>query len=195
MKVLAQLLIAGALSSVGVFPLAAATVVTINFDENGHGSYTINNVTTPLSFSLAQDPGPGGLANVLIYSGLPLAGVQGDLGLNDADFGGNTLDYIRWNGNGTIAFYSDNVDGADALADTPSPPSSFYTNLVKIAEVGPEGNNGAVWQPSAGQPGFGNSDFTFVYNITSDSTVPEPGSLALVPLGLIALGLLARRRR
>jgi hypothetical protein len=191
MKLFARLIIACAL--IGAFPLAAGIVVAVNIDENGNGSYTINNVTTQLSHSLTQDPGPGGLANVLIYSGLPLAGVQGDLGLTDADVGGSVLDVIRWNGDGTIAFYSDNLDGFDSLADTAAPPSGLYTNFLTIPEVGPEGNNGAVWTPAAGQPGYGNSDFTFTYNITSDS-VPEPGSMALVPFGLVALGLLARRR-
>jgi hypothetical protein len=92
---------------IGASPLAAGIVVTVNIDENGNGSYAINNVTTRLIPSLTRDPGPGGLANVLIYSGLPLAGVEGDPGPTDANERGFMLDVIRWNGNGTIVFYSD----------------------------------------------------------------------------------------
>ena len=78
---------------------------------------------------------------------------------------------------GTLVFYSDNVGGLDALADTLTPPHGFYTNLLFVTEVGPEGAAGPV-----------------TYIIHSDS-VPEPTTLALLGLGLAGLGFSRRRKR
>src|ERR1700730_11685008 len=72
---------------------AVQTPLTLNFDENGNG-------TTPGFFS--NDPGPGGLNNVLTYN-LPFTGVAGDVLVND---GAGLGDIIRFNGNGTVIFYS-----------------------------------------------------------------------------------------
>jgi hypothetical protein len=188
-------LVVAVVVSVCLPALVAAAVYTITIDENGNGTITIpTGQVTALTFQIGTDPGPGGLSNVLIYSGLPFNGVQGDLGLTDADAGGATYDYIRFNGDGTIAFYSDNVDGYDSLADTSGPPGAFYTNILRIPEVGPEGNNGALYTPTEGQPGFFNLDFGVNYNITSDS-VPEPGTWLLVSLGLAGVAWKASRRR
>jgi len=163
--------------------LGVASIITV--DENGNGF--IDN--TPISGHLGTDPGPGGLTNVLIYN-LPFAGAQGDIFLTDADFGGLRLDVIRFNGNGTLIFYSDNVDGFDAIGDTPGPPLLDYANLVQLPEVGPEGNNGSFWIPAAGQPGFDPSGIT--YHFISDgsaSPVPEPRYLILVGGCLALFGL------
>jgi hypothetical protein len=48
-------------------PAAHAVTVslTITVDENGNGSVTNGLVTTPLTSTLANDPVPGGLLNVL----------------------------------------------------------------------------------------------------------------------------------
>jgi len=89
--------------------------------------------------------------------------VQGDAHLTDS---GTTLDVIRFNGNSTLVFYSDNVDGVDSQADTSSPPGSSYANLVTIPEVGTEAANGASYTPLPGQPGFDPSGPT--YHFTSD---------------------------
>ena len=168
----------------GVARPSTATAIVV--DENGHGFAD----GVPLSFVIGQDPGPGGLNNVLIYT-LPFTGTQGDVGLTDADFGNLTLDYLRFNGNGTLIFYSDNIGGADALADTPSPPLAFYTNLLRIPEVGPEGNNRAFYTPLAGQPGF-SPGVTYQF-ISDGTTVPEPATLCLLGTGLV--GAWAHRRR
>jgi len=113
---------------------------------------------------------------------LPFAGVPGDVLLTDADVAGNPfLDVIRFNGNGTLVFYSDNVGGVDALADTPSPPTALYPNQVRIPEVGPEGNNGALYTPPPGGPGSVAGAIGLQYNIISD--VPEPGLVALIVSG------------
>src|SRR5207253_5690688 len=122
---------------------ARADVIAI--DENGNGFGTLG------PGFLAPDPGPGGLPLVLTYR-LPFAGVQGDVLLNDPGIG--FLDVIRFNGNGTVLFYSDNIEGSDAIGDTVSPPGAFYANRLTIDEVGPEGANSAFYTPGPGQPGF-----------------------------------------
>jgi len=174
---------------------ASADLVTI--DENCHGTITgEDGIPVALLCTLKDDPGPGGLSSVVTYT-LPFAGVQGDVLLTDADFGGQFLDVIRFNGDGTVIFYSDNVEGFDALADTPSPPGTFYGNTFSIAELGPEGNNGASYVPSSGppaQPGFAPAA---TYRFISDATVAavaEPSPLALLLIGLGVMAFVLKRR-
>src|SRR4029079_9543074 len=85
----------------------------------------------------------------------PPSMVAGDLILLEP-LGGILSDVIRFNPQqhgGSLVFYSDNTDGADALADTGF-PTAFYTNNITFTEVGPEGANGFTYTPIAGQPGF-----------------------------------------
>jgi len=175
----------------------------ITVDENGHGSILVDGTTTsPLTGVLAHDPGPGGLDNVLTYTLVgALTVIPGDVHLTDADFNNAFLDVIRFNQTvgavaipGTIVFYSDNVDGFDALADTASPPILDYGNVITIPEVGPEGNNGAFYTPTANQPGF-ITGFAATYHFISDSSVPEPSTWAMMLAGFGAIGLALRRRR
>ena len=167
---------------------------TISVDE--YGNLFINGVKSTNGV-LGTDPGPGGLANVLIYT-LPFMGAQGDVHLMDPvspgdPCSGNFCDVIRFNGDGTLIFYSDNVDGFDAPADTPSAPHASYTNIVTIPEVGPEGLNGAMYAPTGVQPGA-DPNFLPTYTLISDS--PEPGTLllALAGFGALAVRRLATRR-
>jgi hypothetical protein len=173
--------------------------VTVSVDENAHGQIVSGGGTFPTPGAFKADPGPGGLPNVLTYDLLnPPSLVAGDV-LMQEGVGGPILDVVRFNPAGTggagypasLVFYSDNTDGVDALADTPSPPTATYPNTVTIQEVGPEGNNGAVYVPVAGQPGFV-AGFVTTYNLVSDGTIPEPTTLALVTLGGASLSL--RRR-
>jgi hypothetical protein len=149
----------------------AQVVFNISVDEFGHGVGTLG------SF-FSTDPGPGGQPGVLTYV-LPFVGVQGDVLIQDG-VGGPVLDIIRFNGNGTLIFYSD-TPPADAPADTPFPPSVLYTNTATIVETGAEGGfQFALYAPTANQPGFGVNPATGApVNYTFISDIPEPSQLAL----------------
>jgi len=173
-----------ALTVASILLATQASGATITVDEFGNGSILLT-VPIPLPFRIGNDPGPGGLNNVLIYT-LPFGGIQGDVLLNDPGIG--VLDVIRFNGDGTLIFYSDNIDGFDAPADTPSPPGILYPNTVTLTEVGPEGNARATYAPTANQPGFGmfvGQATTYVF--VSDGQIPEPGTMCLMGVGLAIL--------
>jgi hypothetical protein len=176
--------------------------VTITVDENGHGTLTNTaGFFGTLPFALVPDPGPGGLASTLTYDTLNPPGlVPGDLLMTDADCGGCFLDVVRFNassftgGTGSLVFYSDNVDGFDALGDTPSPPLAFYPNLATISEVTfANGVEGSIYTPVAGQPGFvAGAAGPVTYILISDT--PEPSTLLLLSSGLLgAVGVIRRR--
>src|SRR5947207_4323760 len=88
-----------------VWLMMPATAQVITFDEFGNGAFGPG--------VIQPDPGPGGLPAVMTYP-LPFPGTVGDLLVHDPLEGGLVLDVIRWNGNGTLCFYSDNIGGADA---------------------------------------------------------------------------------
>ena len=161
--------------------------ILLTVDENGNGTLVSPFVSGPLALpsSLAQDPGPGGLAGALTYSLLNPPGlVIGDVILTE---GGVMGDLLRFNSNGTLVFYS--LPGEGTLADIGF-PTAFQTNLVSFAE----GLDGTFfYTPSAGQPGFvAGAAVPVSYRFISDS-VPEPTTIFLFGTGLA--GVIARKRR
>jgi hypothetical protein len=155
------------------------------FDESGNSS------GLGISPGIMQlDPSGGLAANVLVYN-LAFSVIPGDVILREpgTPTGTGESDVVRfWNPTGggpsQIIFYSDfsATDPADAPADT-GLPSTLMPLSIGIPEVGPEGNNGALYTPTPNQPGFILSTTVppATYNIISD--VPEPNELALAVLG------------
>jgi hypothetical protein len=180
-------------------------LITVN--EQGVGSLLFPGIPgIPLNGVVIADPGPGGLSNALTYNLLgPPAIVAGDLVIQEligAALVGSDL--IRFNPAGTgspgyptsLVFYSDIGEGADSLADKGF-PTSMYTNVLTVTEVGPEGNNGFLYTPTANQPGFV-PGFGVTYNIISDQTqVPEPASASLVVIagGMYLVAIRLRKGR
>ena len=116
---------------------------------------------------------------------------------------GSTQDVLRFNGDHTLLFYSDNLDGFDAPADTSAPPARLYQNQVSIPEVGTDDDNGAFYTPGVEQPGgIGISaideEIVVRYHFISDSpapVTPEPSSLALLLSGALTSAPFVLRRR
>jgi len=162
---------------------SAHAFFTLNFDENGNGSVSVNGgAFVPTVGVLADDPSQAGVQLVLTYT-LPEPVTAGTVQVLEPVTGGLT-DAIRFtNATGALIgtadrmiFYSDNAEGVDALADT-----GFPANLTSgaqggpVTEVGLEGHN--TFQFVAGGPN--------IYNGVSDA--PEPGTLFLLGMGLISL--------
>src|SRR5262249_27401532 len=129
-----------------------------------------------------------GTATLWYNVGFPA--LPGDVVLFEPGGGGNTniSDLIRFDGQGGMFFFSELEPGEinPDPADVPIlPGTNPLLPVIFLNEIGPEGNNGALYKPLAGQPGF---DPTGVfpglqYNFISDA-VPEPSPAALMLCGV-----------
>ncbi len=147
------------------------------------------------------DPSGGLPGSVMVYN-LAFPVVPGDVVLMEPGqpAPGPYSDVVRfWDPTGgpqsQIIFYSDvsTTDPADAPADTGLPAQLLLTptSPVFINEIGPEGNNGAIYTPG-GLQGTIPGTVGLQYNIISD--IPEPGTMALISLGSGLLLFLLKRR-
>ncbi len=180
MKTLAKILtVLSFTSAIAVTTAFGQPIFT--FDEYGNGNLNGN----PVPSSIVPDPSGGVTAPVLVYN-LPFPVIAGDVLLIEPGSTNQISDVVRfWNPTGgnqsEIIFYSDFSanDPADAPADTGLPTQLI--NPLYLAEIGPEGNNGATYIASGGPgtiPGA-----LIQYNIISDGVVPEPSTFALAVLG------------
>lgn len=177
-------------------------LITVN--ENGQGKLDFTQCgggVTPMPGVLRNDPGPGGLNNVLTYNLLgPPSLTAGDLGIFDAS--GTFSDVVRFNDYNTggvpnypasLLFYSDPVAGTfDSLADIFSPPTSFYPNALGLLEVWSNNTSSVLYTPDPGQPGYV-PGFSVTYDIISDT--PEPATILLLGSSLLGAAVVLRRRR
>jgi hypothetical protein len=184
------------LVSAGTAYCQTPVLINLYFDENCHGLINGFAGTQPLPCSMMADPGPGGLANALFYNLISPPGlVAGDLLVNEP--GNGLSDLLRFNptlNGGGVFVYSD-VEPGDPKPDLADIgfPTAFNTNQLAVLEVGPEGNNGIIYQPVAGQPGFvAGAAAPVVYHFASDA--PEPATAGFLLLGGAAMLLINRRR-
>jgi hypothetical protein len=186
-----------AVSAAAVASSAGATTYDplVTVDEAGHGA--LENLcgpgcTMPMPGVLAADPGPGGSASALTYDLLgPPSITAGDVLIYNS---GVLEDVVRFNDYNTggvagypasLVFYA--LDGSSTLAGGSGAPTADYTNQLSLTEVGHQ----LLYTPSAGQPGYV-SGFDAAYLITSGT--PEPGTWAMLILGIAMIGLVARHR-
>jgi hypothetical protein len=187
-----------ALSCAYAIATASSLAQIFTFDEFGNITMNGGPDPVPVPSQLMPDPSGGVTTSpVLVYT-LPFQVSPGDVVLYEPNPAGNDIysDVVRfWSPTGSptseMIFYSDysSADPPDAPADTGLPTQLI--NPFFINEVGPEGNNGAVYT-AAGGPGS-NPAVLVTYNIISD--VPEPDTLALIAVGAGLLLFTLKRRQ
>jgi len=174
--------------------------VTITVDEHCHGTETFSDGSSNhLDCSMQPDPTNANLP-ALTYTFHTESITTGDLNVGE---GPQVLsDVIRFefdrsNSLVSLVFYSGLLDSkgeGDAQADTGLPLLGGLT-FAFCPEVGAEGNNFCTYTPGPDQPGFESPEVKVTYVLISDSAIPEPGSLALLAIGVGVLGLGRRRQK
>jgi hypothetical protein len=208
-RLLILALVAGLISvGSGAFAQFRGADPLIVVDENGNSLIQFpDGPPSSLDFAVTSDPGPGGQSNVLTYDlGGPPDLTAGDVILTEPGDASVTSDIIRFNPAGTgdnpnydasLLIYSDEDDKTLSLADGPF-PTDLYANQLTLPEEGSEGDDGILYEPTPGQPGFVDG-FQATYLVFSDGTfaAPEPSSVAVFGIGALcfaAFVLRARRR-
>src|SRR5207247_440744 len=144
--------------------LGQAPLITV--DELGNGNFNGN----PLPSFLSPEPNSG---IVTLTYRLPFPTVPGDVQLFEPNPTGTNQvpsDIIRFDGNGNLWFFSErettDVAPFDPADVNQFPPPVPGLAVVPLLENGPEGNNGALYNPSGGLPGANSAGAT--YNFISD---------------------------
>jgi len=176
------------------------------FNEAGPGSSYISTATTGTTPAtiIASPPGSG---LGLIYA-LPQAVVAGFVTFTEPAASGGGMSEVLWftdaaghtsgitdAATARMIYYSDLTVGEPILAADvgfPTMPAGS-TIFADGPEVGSEGNNGFTYSPGGPYPG--NNVYIATSDFTPTSVVPEPATLALFGAGLLALGLIGRRRK
>jgi hypothetical protein len=177
----------------GAGPVSAQLFVQV--DENCNGFFTLNGgPPTPLRCERLPDPTlPAGPLVPTFFLPGANAVVAGDLVLIETPALEVVSDLIRFLPNpNRLLFYSDLSEPGEVpgLSDVGLPPNRL-PNLLFAGEEGPEGTNGFLYVPLAGQPGFLPN---WQYGIISD--IPEPAAVTLLALGSLGLlGYAWRRKR
>jgi hypothetical protein len=171
---------------------SAPAQVVVTVDENCNGTIRFGG-GSPMPLECARLPDPtvpaGPLVPTFFLTAAPTL-VAGDLILIETPALEVVSDLIRFLPNpNRLLFYSDFPEPGEGLdlSDVGLPPNRL-PNSHFAGEEGSEGNNGFLYEPLPGQPGFVpvRQPQSWQYRIISDT--PEPASVTL--LGLGALGLL-----
>jgi hypothetical protein len=193
----------------------------VNFNENGQATISMNGgpATTLIGTMIVDPTAPvGSGAMVLAYS-LPEPVVSGTVAFGEP---GSTApsDWLRFTnasgvvnggstGTGTLMlFYSDVETGDTSPADVGPPPTKAGDNtfacpitsspicfITEGSTGSTEGNNGFDYRPGGVACVSGNCSNNQYVGISDVTATPEPTSLVLLGSGLVAMGLLVRRRR
>lgn len=180
-------------------PAFGAFLPTVTVDENCNGTFDNGLTTTKLACTTTGGDPSGALTNAMVYTlPYPLLG-QGDVQINEAVavavVPSDVIRFLSVPGVGNfLIFYSDQDGGIDAPADT-GLPRSLSTNLVQLNEVAlPGGGFGAVYSPAT-TASPGGRDGAVQYTFISDTSVPEPSTMALGAIGFGLIAIARRRRR
>jgi PEP-CTERM motif len=165
----------GVTFATGNIPNAIAAPFTFsNFDPNfsifASSAVSLPNIAVALG---------GGLNDVLMSFSTPITAIS----VNSDSALGEAADVIRLiavapTGNPNEFQVIAVIEASDNATTSPG-------NLLSLAGLPPF--SFAIFQTTTEQEGFDNLNFTF-------ASVPEPGSYALLALGLVALGMMRRRR-